>query len=260
MSDLKGISVLVTRPAHQSERLASLITSSGGGVVLLPTIEIAKPPEAQELDHLLSHLEGFDLALFVSQNAVEQGLLRLKGRPLPATVAAVGRATARALEVNGVAVSIVPEKQADSESLLAHPELQNVEGKKVVIFRGVGGRMLITETLAARGAGVTHAICYQRIIPDIDPGEVLAELVKGRISLVVVTSVEAVNNLFKMVGREGALLLSQCSYIAMSDRVKEACQLLGCGREILVPQVQDDAGIMEAIGFWHQHYFGITEN
>lgn len=251
MPDLRGLSVLVTRPAHQSENLTSLITSSGGEVVLFPAIEIADPPDLENLDLLLSQLEGFDLALFVSQNAVEQGLLRLNGRPLPTKVAAVGRATARALEANGVTVSIVPEKRADSESLLAHPELQDVEEKKVVIFRGVGGRRLIARTLAARGASVTHAICYQRVIPDSDPEEVLAGLVRGRINPVVVTSVEVVDNLFKMVGREGAQRLRQCGYIAISNRVKAACQSLGCDREIIVPQTQDDQGIIEAIGHWH---------
>src|SRR5688572_26036431 len=146
---LEGKAILVTRPRAQADGLARLIEAAGGAAHLLPAIEIedVPPPPA------LGRMHEFDLAIFVSPTAVAKALPHVRKLP---RAAAVGAGTRRELERRGVADVNAPSTGADSEALLALAELGQVKGKRIAILRGDGGRALLGETLAARGARVEH--------------------------------------------------------------------------------------------------------
>ena len=96
----------------------------------------------------------------------------------------------------GVSDIIVPAERLDSEGLLALPELQNVAGWRVLIFRGDGGRELLGDTLRARGATVEYAACYRRSKPQQD----IAVLLDAAPDALTVTSSEALDYLWQMLG------------------------------------------------------------
>ena len=78
------------------------------------------------------------------------------------------------------------------------------QGKRVVVFRGDGGRELLADELTARGALVEYATCYRRARPGLDPAPLLAAWAARRVShAVTVTSSEGLRNLCEMVGRRG---------------------------------------------------------
>jgi len=185
---------MVTRPLELAGRLAALIAKAGGEPLLFPTIEIRDPEDPAPARALLGRLQEFDMALFVSPSAVRKALELAAGRAWP-RVAAVGDGTRRALEQRGFRDVIAPSGQADSEALLALPELAQVTGFRVLILRGAGGREFLGETLAARGAKVEYAECYRRVRP-------AARAPEGRIDAVCVSSGEALVNLAAMLGRE----------------------------------------------------------
>ena len=54
---LRGLRVLVTRPAGQADRLHDLIAAAGGRPVRLPAIEIHDTPDMQGLQQTLMQLE-----------------------------------------------------------------------------------------------------------------------------------------------------------------------------------------------------------
>jgi len=190
---LAGKRILVTRPRELAGELAGLIANAGGEAVIYPAIEILDSRDPGAARALLARAGDFDLAVFVSPSAARKGLAMHPG-PWPARIAAVGNGTRRALEERGLRGVIAPEERADSEALLALPELQRAQGLRVLIVRGEGGRELLAETLAARGAEVSAAECYRRARPSAPPPE-------GALDAACVSSGEALDNLVALLGR-----------------------------------------------------------
>jgi uroporphyrinogen-III synthase len=173
----------VTRPAAQAEPFCAMLAAAGARVSRFPVIEIQGPNDPGRLGAVLDALSDFDIAVFVSANAVQRVLPAALARgawPAQLRVAAIGARTALELQDHGRAADIVPGSRFDSEALLQEPALQDLTGRKVVIFRGDGGREHLAETLQERGAEVTYAEAYRRAIPDLDPEPLEAQLKAGR--------------------------------------------------------------------------------
>jgi len=203
---LKGKSIVVTRPAHQAEALARLIKDAGGRPILFPVIEIRDVKDPWAVTRLVDRLDHFDLAIFVSPNAAERAMKLISARrkfPRRLQVATVGGASVRALERFGITGVIAPQGRYDSESLLELPELAAVTGRRVVIFRGEGGRELLGETLRERGAVVEYAECYRRVKPELDAAPLLQVWSGKGIDAITVTSSEGLRNFAEMIGPAG---------------------------------------------------------
>jgi uroporphyrinogen-III synthase len=233
---LAGRRIVLTRPAGQAGQLAALVRAAGGEPVLFPTLEILDTENVQPLIALVERLETFDLAVFISANAVNKALALVQSRrswPPGLRVAAVGRASASALQRHGFPAVIVPEQGFDSEALLALPELNQVAGKRVLIFRGEGGRELLANTLAARGAVVEYAECYRRSLPQIDAAPLLALWGQGQLDAYTATSREALTNLFEMLGADGRPWLQATPLFVPHERIAAAARALGVRTVVL---------------------------
>lgn len=249
---LAGVGVLVTRPAHQGGRLCKLIEKAGGRAIRFPVVEIVDPADPQALEPILDALNDYDLAVFISANAAARAMpLILSRRPWPPglAVAAVGRASARELARFGHSATICPPRRFDSEALLAMDELQDMGGKRVVIFRGEGGRELLANTLRSRGATVDYAEVYRRVQPEVDSGVLLDRWRRGEIDVAVVTSGEGLCNLFDLVGEPGRPLLRQTPLVVVSDRMVQLARKLGCRAQVVVAEPGDES-IVAALKAW----------
>jgi len=203
MKPLSGKRILITRPAGQAQALAQLVRDAGGEPLCVPAIEIRALQDPAQFHALARRLETFDLAIFVSRNAVRSAFELLGGRTWPAglALATVGQGSREELEQRGFAKVIAPEAQSDSEALLAMPELAAMQGRRVVIFRGDEGRRLLGDELAKRGAAVEYAACYRRVRPG---GEGPAAAWQHGVDAVTLSSAEGLSNLIDMLGA-GAL-------------------------------------------------------
>jgi uroporphyrinogen-III synthase len=194
---LAGRRILVTRPRELAQGLAALVRGEGGEPLLFPALEIEDLADSAPARALIGRLAEFDLAVFVSPTAVRKAIELAAGTPWPAglRVAAVGAGTRRALEAAGFRDVIAPAAgEEDSDGLLALPELARL--RHVAIFRGEGGRELLGDALAARGARVEHAACYRRVRPAAPAAPA------GRIDAICVSSGEALRNLVALLGLE----------------------------------------------------------
>lgn len=241
---LGGAGVLITRPAAQAETLSQLVLAADGRPIAFPTIEILP---ACDLDGARARLaESWDLILFVSRNAVEYGCaLRPPHGFGDALVGAVGRATAAALQDVGVPTQLVPASGFDSESLLALPALTDVAGRRVLIVRGEGGRPLLGDTLAGRGAEVEYAEVYRRSLPAVEIGPQLSQW-RAEVGFVTATSDVVLNNLMQMLGEAGRAWLLETPLVVISERGAAGAMQLGF-RTVAVADEASDAGIIEAL-------------
>lgn len=247
--DLRGCGILVTRAAHQSEPLVRMIEACEGRALRLPAIEILpcrNPAQAQQL-----FASKWDWIIFVSPNAVRFGLkLLAEHAATDAGIGAVGASTARQLQQAGISVDLIPDRGYDSEGLLSLAELKQVDGQKILIVRGEGGRALLGDTLQARGAKVRYAEVYRRVRPDPDPdAEALLAGWHENVQLVTTTSREILQNLVEIVGEAGWPKLSQTPLVVISERMEQEAQRLGF-TTIIRASGADDRSLMQAICRW----------
>lgn len=245
---LRGLKIAVTRPREQAAQLAQRIAQAGGVPLAFPLLDIEAAELTPALRGQLSHIAQADLAIFISPNAVRHGTaaLRTAGLELPSAlkIAAVGQGSAKALRELGIAGVIAPTERFDSEGLLALPELQRVEGRRVMIFRGNGGRELLGDTLAARGAAVEYVECYRRSRPPQDG----AALLSAAPDAVTVTSSEALGYLWDMLDEGARAALRDTPLFVPHARIAELAQRRGWRR--VVPTGSGDDGLLAGLVAW----------
>lgn len=224
---LAGVHIAVTRPPEQATKLNAAIAQAGGSVISFPLLDIASLPDLSAFHAAITPLDQFDWAIFISSNAVQYGMPLLQQASLPATLkfAAIGPTTASALGSFGVAEVLKPSDRFDSESLLALPELQQMQGQRVLMVRGVGGREVLADTLKQRGADVVFGECYRRVNPQKN-ADVLAQAYAGnQLQAIIITSSEALRFLLDVAGESD--WLKAVPLFVNHDRIAEQAQSHG---------------------------------
>ena len=242
---LTGIGIAITRPTNQAKKLSALIEQAGGTPILFPLIEITPLNDYSQFEAVTSEIETYDWAIFISSNAVQNGMPRLVKTGIPSNLkfAAIGPVTASELQSFGVKDVLIPNDRFDSESLLALDEMHAVSNKKILIVRGVGGRDVLAETLKARGAQVTFAECYQRINPQTNC-DLLANLYREKkLHGIVITSSEAMRHLLDLAG--DADWLKHVTLFVNHARITEL--QLQMGLKALVADVLGDEAMLEKL-------------
>ncbi len=87
----------------------------------------------------------------------------------PSQIIAVGEATATVLKSNERRIEnyqVLQPLIADNEGMLAMPEIEGLQkGDKLLVWRGLGGRRLLVDTLSARGVHIDSIAWYERVMP-----------------------------------------------------------------------------------------------
>ncbi len=252
---LKGAGVLVTRPAAQAGTLCELIEQQGGTAFRFPVLEIIKPADPQEVVKFSEQLDAFDWAFFVSANAVNMAvplILEKRAWPESVRIAVIGKRSAEELKGFGLVADMLPEHHFDSEGLLALTPMQQVDGKRCVIFRGGGGRDLLANTLRERGARVEYVEAYGRIRPRVDSSAILARWRAGLIDIVLVNSVESLQNLVEMLGSSGKSFLLATPLLVVSERLAVFARQLGFEKPPLVANSATDTAVLDALLAWRR--------
>jgi uroporphyrinogen-III synthase len=242
---LAGRGIVITRPRELAQGLAELVQARGARAFVFPTIEIQPLPAPSALVRLAE----YDLVIFVSPSAVRVASRTARPWP-PARAVAIGSGTRRELERAGVATVLAPEDRADSEALLALPELQRLAGQSVLIVRGDDGRALLGQTLAQRGARVEYAACYRRVLPHGDCASLLDAGHRGELHAVTVASAQALDNFIALCGGELARTLPL--FVAHERIARQAREIAPA--QVVVAGASDEQMLERLVAYFHERH------
>jgi uroporphyrinogen-III synthase len=242
---LQGARIVITRPARQAAGLAQQIAALGGKPVMFPAIVILPPADRSALERAQRDLAQYDYAVFVSANAVEYGVGDPASWPARLVALAPGPGTATALAAVGVGAVRIPATTMDSEGLLALPELADVAGKRIVIYRGSGGRDLLGRSLSKRGAQVDYVECYLRAKPHGDFGAMATAWRGGEIDALTLTSSEGLDNLWELFDDVSRPSIAATPTFVPHPRIAERARTLGFGRVTVTAPA--DAGLLASL-------------
>lgn len=196
---LQGQAILVTRPERQQIGLTTEIRSLGGVAVSKPLIRIDQldsDAAKTKVRTSVQRLAEYDIVIFVSTNAADFGGQWIDNYwpqfPEGLTVIAIGPSTARTVNKILDCEVVQAENGVTSEDILGLTELQVVEGKRIAIFRGAGGRELLASELRNRGATVDYVEVYIREACHYDSDTFVNELRDYSINVLTANSSESV--------------------------------------------------------------------
>ena len=207
---LFGMRVMVTRARAQAHSLSRRLMNEGAEPIEVPSIEVRPVPDVRAVDDAVRRIESFDVVAFTSVNAVDAffsrlGELGLDARALGGlTVAAVGPATAAALERRGVRADFTPRRY--TTAVLAE-SMPGLEGKRVLLPRSAIAPTELLDWLASRGAEVEQVHVYDTVTPEETAARARELLEQGRVDVVTFTSSSTVDNLVDALGADAVRLL-----------------------------------------------------
>jgi uroporphyrinogen-III synthase len=207
-------------------------------------------------------LATFDLVIFVSANAVRFGAELLEQRR-DVALAALGPATARALNQAGYRVAVQPEEGIDSEALLRHPRLRSAAGKRFLLVKGEGGRAFLEEELKRRGGEVVAVEVYRRVRARPSEQELAAlaaELEADAVQAITVTSVEVGEGLLALATPELHAAFERIVWVVPGERVAAALRERGVRAPLLIAASAEDQALVAALKRWRAGESGAKSN
>jgi uroporphyrinogen III methyltransferase/synthase len=259
---LFGKRVLVTRAREQAGSTAALLREAGAEPVVVPTIEIHPPADPLRLTQALHALRkgGYEWAVFTSANGVERtwDALGAQGGDARAfgsvRLAAIGPATARALDRRGLRPDVVAKEfrgESLAEGLLAAMGaiggIGGSGGARVLLARAATARDVLPDALRQAGCAVDVVPAYEtRPAQRAAIDRLARDLAAGSIDAVMFTSSSTVENLCDLLGSSAAELLAGLRVASIGPVTTRTAAGLGLrvdvtAREYTVP------GLLEAL-------------
>ncbi len=269
--------IVITRPSGQARQLIEVLTKaieqtgiakqSLPEILSLPLLTIVPKSDDRLADHIATVLNDADLAIFVSPNAIES-VMRLLERNwqdfskkiIP--IGVMGGSSAMALKNHGIGFESTPTaiympnspEQWDSEGLWQ--VLQGLQWdwptKKIVIFKGDGGRDWLADTFKKAGATVEGISTYSRVPLDmVNPAwHAIREMDISR-SLWLPTSSEVVRYLGQVAKDQlpqGMQGLKSASALCPHHNIADAAEEIGFG-EVFTSEPGDEALIKATLAW-----------
>jgi len=253
---LFGKRVLVTRPREQAGVAASLLRDLGAEPVVVPTIELRPPRNRAALARAMKALRAgeYAWAAFTSANGVDatwDALVAAGGDARAfggVRIAAIGPATAAALEEHGLRADVVAREfvgEGLAKAMLAKMKGgarggargETIRRGRVLLARAAKARDVLPEALRKAGWQVDVVAAYESHPPKKSSVSRLArELAAGRIDAVTFTSSSTVDNLCTVLGRGAQGLLARTRVASIGPVTTQTARKRGLRVDVMAAE------------------------
>jgi uroporphyrinogen-III synthase len=248
---LTGHSILLTRPAERSATLARRLGELGARVESRPTVRLVPPEDSAPAERAVAQLHLYDWVVFTSVNGVRYFCetverIRRDSPPMSPSVAAIGPATARALEERGVSPD-VQATESQSEGLAKSLRDRVRPNQRVLLVRPQQARHVLPAAIRGLGASV-DAVPFYRNVPAPEVDSITHDLRDGRFDVVVFASPSALQHLLQASHPERSVTeaLRSTSIVAIGRVTAAALEEAGLCAAAIASEPSDD-GIIEAV-------------
>jgi uroporphyrinogen III methyltransferase/synthase len=246
---------LLTRAKAQSAETAERLERLGAKVIYCPAIEFTDPESWGPVDSAVRNLTSFDWIIFTSANGVTFFMRRLaelrKQIPAGLEIAAIGPATAKALENAGVTASLMANDSKAEGALAAILEHlkgeSGVSGLRFLLPRAQVARDYLPKELRRLGAQVDDVSVYRTVKPDLDFSEISKALTEKKIDAVTFTSSSTVSNLASLLGAEDLSRLMAGVLVACIGPITAKTAKEHGIASVLQPEVYTSEALVQAI-------------
>ena len=203
MNRPKKIALISSRPQETNVQLSDDLKKSEIKLLSFPLTEIHPLNNYQIFDGVIENIKTYQHIIFISTNAVHFFLERVKKLslqiPKNLIFSSIGPTTKLLLQKKLSVDVHSPIKTFDSEHLLKEKIYNNVEGQKILIIRGEGGRETLKNALEEKGGIVNYGECYVRKYVDIDLIQLKNDLVNYHHQFILFSSTNSAKHFIDQV-------------------------------------------------------------
>ncbi len=204
---LFGRRIAVTRNRETSGGLGERLAALGAEVLEIPLVSISPDPNPEIAEEVFSEFWGYEWIVFTSANGVrgffDQFFQRFSDiRALGGIrFAAIGRATAKAIEEHRVAVELMPELSTAEGLADALAATDSLDSAKVLVITGSRNRDVLVNRLHEARAIVDQFPVYRTDLADIREHPAAEDFRRGGADLIAFTSSSAVESFIQQAPR-----------------------------------------------------------
>ncbi|WP_426996409.1 uroporphyrinogen-III synthase [Pseudarthrobacter sp. N5] len=164
---LDGVRVLITRGPDRAEGVAAALRKAGADPLLLPLIDFERARDQHSLDVAVDALgagaynwlvvSSITTVQALQRKAAERGMTLAQCVPQSTMVAAIGLASRRFLESEGIAVDLAPDTEQSAAGLLA---VWPLSGGSVLLPQSDIAAPALSDGMRATGSSVQTIAAY----------------------------------------------------------------------------------------------------
>ncbi|MBD3334578.1 MAG: TetR family transcriptional regulator [Candidatus Eisenbacteria bacterium] len=243
---LRGARVLVTRRAEESEELLEGIRRLGGRAACLPMLRIGPPEDPFPLRDARRSIDRFQWIVLTSRNGA-RALLDGIAPPAPVRprVAAVGDATAEAIQMAGWPVDLLAAGRGGAALAEALRAREDLTGCRIAYPASQLARSELPQILHDAGAQVELIPAYRTLPPEVHELPEAQELHPGDLDIAVFASPSAAKHFRRLVPRAEEIL-RRTDLVSIGATTSAALQAAGAV-SVIEAQQPSPSGLLDAV-------------